>query len=295
MTPLLVLAKQIARRVLPHPIYRIYRKRRVSNQIAGFTPRVVTRSYGGRRLRVLLADPLAEGWYDHDWPRPPEIDALTTVGALTRGATVFDLGAHQGVVALMLAAEVGASGKIVAVEAEPHNAAVAVRNTTLNDASNVTIVHAAVAETPGSVYFAESLNGHVDPTTGFGNVEVPAITIDRLTEQHGHPDAVLVDVEGYEGKALDGARATLESGRTSFLVEVHRDELVECSLDDLLKKFAGYATLAANASASGAAVFESLGNRRPSGRFFLLAVPGETTTAFETHHSARSGRPRLSV
>jgi FkbM family methyltransferase len=236
---------------------------------------VVSHAYGGHLLTVALADPLAEGWYDYDWPRPPEIDELMRLGALTCGATVFDLGAHQGVVALMLAAEVGMSGRVVAVEAEPHNVSVAVRNVALNNASNVTLVHAAVADTPGSVDFAESLNGQVDQTTRFGNVQVPAVTIDQLADRHGSPDVVFLDVEGYEGMALEGAGTTLGSGHTTFLVEVHTDQLVECNVRELVGKFTDYVTLAADPSSSEPDVFKPLLGRLPSDRFFLVAVPRE--------------------
>ena len=63
---------------------------------------------------------------------------------LRSGATVFDCGAHQCVIAMILAKFVGATGKVVAVEASPHNYDAANRNIRLNEAGNVTAVHAAV-------------------------------------------------------------------------------------------------------------------------------------------------------
>jgi hypothetical protein len=52
---------------------------------------------GGVPLTVLLADSLAEGWYDCDWPELPDI-ALLAQRTLKPCARVFDLGAHQAVV-----------------------------------------------------------------------------------------------------------------------------------------------------------------------------------------------------
>lgn len=263
-------AKGVARRVLPHPVYRVYRQRRIARQIAMYPEHVVTHRYGGHVLKVLLADPLAEGWYDKDWRRLPELDELSRIGALRAGATVFDIGAHQGVVALMLASEVGVSGTVVAVEAEPHNATLARRNIALNDARNVLVVHAAIADRPGTVHFAEGLNGHVDDGTRRGNVEVPAVTIDQLAQQHGPPDLVFLDVEGYEGKALQGAAATLGSGRTSFFVEVHVEQLVDCDVDAIAGFFADYDISAAEEPSRG---FEPLHSRARPSRFFLVAAP----------------------
>lgn len=268
-----VAAKHAVARVLPHPVYRMYRKRRVARLIAGYSPRVVTHTYGGNRLKVQLADPLAEGWYDRDWPHLREIDELSRTGALRPGATVFDLGAHQGVVALMLAAEVGPSGKVIAVEAEPHNASIARRNVSLNGATNVTVVEAAIADRPGTLQFAEALNGNVDASTRLGNVAVRAVTIDQLAEQHGPPEVAFLDVEGYEGKALEGAAVTLRSRRTTFFVEVHADRLVDCNVADLIARFAGYTLLAAHQSDNGAGAFSPLDGELQMSRFFLMAVP----------------------
>jgi FkbM family methyltransferase len=255
----------------------MYRKRRVARLIAAYSPRVVTHTYGGHRLTVALADPLADGWYDHDWPRLQEIDELVRIGALRPGATVFDLGAHQGVVALVLAAEVGPSGRVVAVEAQHHNASIAERNVRLNGATNVAIVHGAIADRPGKVNFAEDLNGHVDGATRLGNVEVLAVTIDQLAEQHGRPDLVFLDVEGYEGKALEGAAATLRARRTSFFVEVHSDRLVDSTISDIIARFAGYTLLVADATSAGqAAGFAPLTSPPNGRRFFLVAAPTAT-------------------
>lgn len=202
------------------PAYRLIRRWRVRRTIATYAPRVVEHSYAGHRFRLSLQDPLAEGWYDHDWGPQPEIELLGR-GRLRPGARVFDLGAHQGVVALILAREVGETGTVIAVEAEPHNARVATENSRLNAADNLTVVHSAVSDAPGLLHFSEGLNGAVLPGGRAGKVAVDAVTIDGLAERYGAPDVVFVDVEGYEGKALKGAEATLDAARCDFFVEIH--------------------------------------------------------------------------
>src|SRR4051812_23823922 len=125
-------AKTILRRTVPHPLYRMIRQRRIGRQVASFPAREVEHRYGARTLRLLLADPLAEGWYDHDWEDLSELRFLRDSGHLAPGKTVFDLGAHHAVVALMAAADVAPGGRVVAVEAEPHNVATAQKNVLLN-------------------------------------------------------------------------------------------------------------------------------------------------------------------
>jgi len=208
------------RRAIPSPIYRKLRQRRIHQRIAAFEPRQVEHVYGGARLRINLRDALAEGWYDHDWGSQPEIEALKR-GRLVPGATVFDLGAHQAIVALMLAREVGPEGAVIAVEAEPHNVAVARTNIDLNSATNIVVVAAAVSDKVGHAFFSEGLNGAVLPGGRTGKIRVDAVTVDELARHHGSPDVVFVDVEGYEELALRGATETLDAKETDFFVEIH--------------------------------------------------------------------------
>jgi FkbM family methyltransferase len=195
----------------------------VRRRVSTYQPRTVTRRYAGHELCISLRDPLAEGWYDHDWGQQPEIDRLQR-GRLLPGARVFDLGAHQGVVALVLSRIVGVTGEVVAVEAERHNVFVANENVRLNGAANLRVLHAAAADRPGRLFFSESLNGNVTPVGARSSVEVDAVTVDELADRFGAPDVVFVDVEGYEAKVLAGARRTLARRSTDFFVEVHDAE-----------------------------------------------------------------------
>jgi FkbM family methyltransferase len=264
-------AKALARHLVPHPLYRRYRRRKVASLIASYLPREVTHTYGGHTLRVRLSDPLAEGWYDHDWGQLEAVSFLREHRVLRPGAKIFDLGAHQGIVALMLAREVGETGRVVAIEAEPHNAHVAAANRELNEAENLIVLHAAGAASPGTISFAEGLNGQIDERTSAGNVEVTAVTIDDLAREHGTPDLVLIDVEGYEGQVLDGARETLAGRLTSFMVEVHEAlGAYGGRADEIVALFAGFERFVA---VEDDEPFLALEGAPPSGRFFLVAIP----------------------
>jgi FkbM family methyltransferase len=244
--------------------------------VARFEPYDTARSYGGWPLKVRIADPMSMGWYDRDWPPLAEIEFLKKTRALTEGATVFDLGAHQAVIALILAREIGPEGRVIAVEAERHNIRVAAQNVRANDAGNVRLVHSAVAAEPGTLQFAEGLNGRVDNSTRWGTVTVPAVTIDQLASEHGTPDMILLDVEGYEGRALQGATTTLGNGLTAFCVEVHVDRLVGCTTNDVLEQFSDFEVYVASEAAAhepGAHAFHPIADGLPEGRFFLVAQP----------------------
>jgi FkbM family methyltransferase len=265
----------VLRSALPAPIARAIHHWRVMRSVARFEPRLVQHRYGDIELRVQLSDPLSAGWYDHDWQSLPEIRFLRAKGALQPADLVFDVGAHQGVVALMLAAEVP-QGRVIAIEAEPHNARVAEINRRLNHAENVEVQHAAIAAGDGIVRFAEGLNGHVADGALLGTVEVPAVTVDTLARQHGVPDLVSLDVEGYEGKALDGATDVLGNGRTVWCVEVHVGSLVDCAAADIAARFSDHRCYVTGGppphpDADTFRPLEEVGV--PSERFFLAALP----------------------
>jgi FkbM family methyltransferase len=207
-------------RLFPPSVLGRLRAWRVQQIVAAYSPRVVEHTYGDGPLRVHLGDPLGEGWYDHDWAQLPEITVLRG-GSLRDGARVFDIGAHQGVVAMMLAREVGPSGHVLAVEPNAHNAAVALKNRELNGLAHVELLQAAVSDHSGTVVFNHGLDGQLDDGTGAGGrMSVACVTLNELAQRHGTPDFVMIDVEGAECKVLKGGSRVIQSG-VDFAVEVH--------------------------------------------------------------------------
>ncbi len=188
-------------------------------ELREYSPRTVRHFYGGTEMVLSLEDPTAERWYDSDWPTPSEIDLLAQYG-LGPGSRVFDIGAHQCIVAMILAQRVGQDGHVVAVEANPHNARVAQENLRLNNIKNIDLIHAAVADRAGQITINELMNGRIDGSRRYGSQKVPALTLDGLAAQYGIPDFVIVDVEGFECHVLRGAKSLLGS-RISWCIEVH--------------------------------------------------------------------------
>jgi FkbM family methyltransferase len=226
---------RLLRRVLPDRLYTRLGIARDRLALARFRAYVARHRYGGFDLAVHIEDEMARGWYDHDWRMMAEIATLGERGRLREGARVFEIGAHQGVVAMILGKLVGTSGQVIAVEATPHNFAMATKNVTLNGLSQVRVVHAAGADAPGVLQFSPRMNGHV-AAAGEASVDVRALTVDELTAEHGAPQVLFVDVEGYELHVLRGAARTLSEHRPDLFVEVHMGEGLERfgDADDLL-------------------------------------------------------------
>jgi FkbM family methyltransferase len=263
---------------LKRDAFNVYRGRQVLRSVARFEPRTVEHEYAQMRLRVAIEDPVAELWYDRDWPELDEIEFLRAHG-LVPGATVFDIGAHQGVVAMILAHHV-APGIVFAVEAVAHNVRVAERNLVLNGVSNVIVEHAAISDNDGEVWIPSALNAHVSSTAGAGLSAVPAATIDTLATRHGAPDIVFIDVEGYELRALAGAREVMAHVRPRWFIETHVGVGLEDaggSADAVLATLAAadYQTFGAPVDASSP--FRPIAADDPltQHHFFLVAVPGQ--------------------
>jgi FkbM family methyltransferase len=228
--------KRLLRSRVPPVIRRRIQRWRIDRAVRGFDRRVVRHRYVGVDLAVEIADPLGAAWYDRDWVvfepdrlvdheletvEPlPELDLLCRYG-LRPGARVFDLGAHQGVVGLLLGHRVGPGGQVVVVEPNPHNFAQCRRNIELNAMPWVVAYQAAAADREGTLSFNASLNGQAAELNDYGGaVTVEAVTVDGLARRFGRPDVVYVDVEGFECRVLSGAAATRASAADWF-VEVH--------------------------------------------------------------------------
>ncbi len=215
------LAKKAAQKLLsillPKSAYyrlaRFYRAR----VLGKFEPRIIERLYGGHLLKLQLRDVTGQGWYDCEWPLPAEMKQFMG-RSLKPGARVFDLGAHQGVVALMLSRFVLPEGEVVAVEADSSQAAIANENKELNQAANLTVVLAAVAEKE-SGEIPES-SGHMNRLYDWNLCGVARSTIDGLAVKFGVPDLVYMDIDGYEIQALRGA-ATVLASKADWFVEIH--------------------------------------------------------------------------
>jgi FkbM family methyltransferase len=224
--------RSAAKLVLPQAVANQIRVAAYRWTLRRFRPYQVRRTWAGHQFDLWISDPTSESWYGRDSPEIPSEMSFLAQHRLRPGATVFDCGAHQCVIAMVMAKFVGATGKVIAVEASPHNYETGVRNCRVNSANNVTVVHSAVSDTLDPIEFNVRGNGQVDDGTGaWGKISVPSVGVDELTRRHGPPDVLFVDVEGFESQVLRGAIDTLSRYRPDCFFEMH----VGCGLE----KFGG--------------------------------------------------------
>lgn len=255
-------------RALPTPIYGKLRSIRDRLAITSFRPKVVEHNYGGVQLSVNLADRMSAQWYDHDWCEMPEFKFFKARRSWD-GSLIFDLGAHQGVVALQLASMAGSSGRVVAVEGGRRNFELAMENKRLNEADNLTLLHAVVDSASGSaVLFGDRINGAVSASGS----PVNSCSIDSLAAKYGAPDLIMLDIEGYECNALAGAEEALKSV-ANWCIEVHAGCGLESfggSADQVIQTFrdSGYSLYYYVSERDEVHALKEI----PQGRFFLIAA-----------------------
>lgn len=187
---------------------------------------LVTVEVEGVRMALDRADAsvsiqIIEGGYE------PHV-AATLDRLLGPGDVFVDVGANVGYHTFRAATRVGADGRVVAVEANPENARLIAHTIESNGLTNIQLVPMALAGGRGYVSFGTHVgsNGGFLPdgasTTGSGRATiVPTMSLDDLGLDR--VAVVKIDVEGAEGIVIDGASATIEEHRPSFVMEFSQE------------------------------------------------------------------------
>lgn len=140
---------------------------------------------------------------------------------LRAGDTVLDGGAHTGYLALHAAQRVGPDGFVVAVEADPINAA-RLRVNVARNTLPVKVTEAAITSHSGVTSFTRvdaagetgwgSVLVDADPDQGSTAITVTATTIDDIAATMPKPPALIkLDLQGMELQALHAASDTLRT------------------------------------------------------------------------------------
>ncbi|HTP83835.1 MAG TPA: FkbM family methyltransferase [Alphaproteobacteria bacterium] len=164
-----------------------------------------------------------------------------------RSDLIFDVGLHLGEDSEFYLKK---GFRVVAVEANPANAAAAARRLRSHvEAGRLTIVNKAIARHEGSVpFFVSDLSvwGTIDPRwaernrrlgSSVSEISVPAVPFSSLLNEYGVPYYMKIDIEGADLLCLE---ALLESADRPAFVSLESNKT---SFDDLVREFCLLQTL----------------------------------------------------
>ncbi|HEV2282689.1 MAG TPA: FkbM family methyltransferase [bacterium] len=151
------------------------------------------------------------------------------------GGVFFDVGAHAGYYSLLASQLVGAEGRVVAFEPDARNLGYLTEHLRLNNAGNVTVVEAAVADASGAAQFAAEESSFGGALSAAGSATVDTVTIDRLMDAGtvSPPTYLKIDVEGAEFRVICGARKVLRTARPTVFLATHTPAVERLCLEAL--------------------------------------------------------------
>lgn len=145
---------------------------------------------------------------------------------LKPGMSAIDVGANHGVFALTMARLVGPEGQVTAFEPGLEAQGLLERSIARNRLANLELVRAAVAEIPGEAALHDG-NGSSEAASLAGGAGRPGrrvrvTTLDAEWSRLGCPpvDFVKIDVEGFEGQVIAGARRLLRDAAPLVMFEI---------------------------------------------------------------------------
>ena len=215
-------------------------KRAIIRQFDNFLGRPLLAALSTARARRLLQEEDVEVWYDQFWlhrighyfvPDGISFDYYDStiltwknqIPAYLRNAqdywfgqyqpkpgdVILDVGAGRGEDVLAFSRETGGMGRVLAMEAHPVSYRLLAQFCHLNALSNVTPIHAAIMDSPGTVMIDDEdlweANTVSSASTGNG-ISVGATTLDQICKEQGvtRIDFLKMNIEGAEAFAMRG-------------------------------------------------------------------------------------------
>ncbi len=144
---------------------------------------------------------------------------------LKPGQTFLDIGANIGWISLIASKQVGTAGKVIAVEANPNTLPILQHNLALNKVENCSILGLALSDEVGETKIYENWNVNrggasllqQDDSEG---IPIQMERLDNLFDPETPLHMVKIDVEGFEGKVINGGWNWLKAQQPIFVLEV---------------------------------------------------------------------------
>ncbi len=172
----------------------------------------------GLQLRAYKRDAVGRGLFRRKTHEPNLTNLLLSRFSSPGEKNFIDVGANIGYFSCLMSKLAGPEGKVLAIEPEPQNLELLRQNIKLNNLANVMVHACALGAAEGSamlgLYKASNRGRHsLLHEDAKSRIKVPVRTLDEVVQSSGlHGSSwslAKIDVEGYEGFVLEGAKETL--------------------------------------------------------------------------------------
>ena len=153
-----------------------------------------------------------------------------------KGQTVLDIGANIGFYTLRASRQVGPTGKVISVEANPQTFQILRANVIENCSANTLALCCAVGAEDGlsylyvpSNYPAGSTLIHSDANSLAPQAKVPVTTVDSLVSMLGikRVDWMKIDVEGMETAVIAGCKNVIRDHKPKIMIETMNNDIIQ--------------------------------------------------------------------
>jgi FkbM family methyltransferase len=172
----------------------------------------------GLQLQAYKRDAVGRGLFRRKIHEPSLTQLLLARFANTAEKNFIDVGANIGYFSCLMSKLAGPAGKVLAIEPEQQNLRLLENNIKLNNLTNVVVHPCALGSREGSamlgLYKPSNRGRHsLLEKDAKSQIKVPVRTLDDIARDSGRTvrswSLVKIDVEGYEGFVIEGAKETL--------------------------------------------------------------------------------------
>jgi len=149
---------------------------------------------------------------------------------LRDGAVFVDVGANVGYFTMLAASLVGTAGRVIAFEPNADNCELIRMSIEANGFRNVVLHPFAVSDADSEFALdVTGSNGALREERRAGDIIVRSVVFDVCVSGEPRIDIIKMDIEGFEGRALQGMKQTIARHRPVLFSEFAPDDLVRRS------------------------------------------------------------------
>lgn len=190
------------------------------------------RSISGFKLNIPLG---YHNYFENDY----ELNNINFINNyLSAGMTVIDIGAHIGLLSVVMAQKVKNKGRVFSFEPTPSTYALLTKTIAINGLAEIIQPNKmAVADKKGKTFFyvtnieAHNSNSLADNKRDYGNehkIDVDLVSVDEFAAEKGLSkiDFIKIDAEGAEYSVLKGCAATMNKDKPKIILALHPSSII---------------------------------------------------------------------